>query len=228
MPSPTPVIYLDNNATTRVADEVIEAMLPFLKENYGNPSSTHTFGGNVARSLRQARENVAALLGADPEEIVFTSGGTEGNNAAIRAALAANPEKKHIVTTRVEHPAILNPCRKLERQGYATTYLRCERKRDAEPARITGLFAGGYRPRFRDGGEQRNGGDFSPRTDRGDGQRSGHPVSCGRGAGGGENSLPPQKQQHRPAHPLRTQTPRPATGATAGIAFEGVGSGGQV
>lgn len=128
MPSPNPVIYLDNNATTRVAEEVVEAMLPFLRENYGNPSSTHTFGGKVARSVKQARENVAALLGADPTEIIFTSCGTEGDNAAIRAALTANPQKKHIVTTQVEHPAILNLCRKLEREGYTTTYLSVNEK----------------------------------------------------------------------------------------------------
>ena len=100
------VIYLDNNATTRVAPEVIDAMLPFLSENYGNPSSMHSFGGDVATSIKQARENIAGLIGASAEEIVFTSCGTESNSTAIRAAIESNPNRQHIVTTRVEHPAI--------------------------------------------------------------------------------------------------------------------------
>ncbi len=116
-------IYLDNNATTKVDPEVIEAMLPYLTEYYGNPSSMHTFGGQVGKAIKQAREQVAKLLGADESEIVFTSGGTEGDNAAIRAALLAQPEKRHIITTQVEHPAVLNVCKQLENQGYSVTYL---------------------------------------------------------------------------------------------------------
>nr|AAC33372.1 NifS [Rippkaea orientalis PCC 8801] len=116
-------IYLDNNATTQVDEEVLGAMLPYLTLYYGNPSSMHTFGGQVGSAIRTAREQVAALLGAEPSEIVFTSCGTEGDNAAIRAALAAQPNKRHIITTEVEHPAILNLCKNLERQGYTVTYL---------------------------------------------------------------------------------------------------------
>lgn len=123
-----PIIYLDNNATTRVADEVLEAMFPYLTTYYANPSSMHTFGGQLAKPVRQAREKVASLLGAEPEEIIFTSCGTEGDNAAIRAALASNPDKRHIVTTQVEHPAILNLCKRLEKQGYTTTYLGVNEK----------------------------------------------------------------------------------------------------
>lgn len=123
-----PVIYLDNNATTQVAEEVIEAMLPYLKEYYGNPSSMHTFGGQVSRKVKEAREKVAALIGAEATEIVFTSCGSEGDNAAIRAALAALPDKRHIVTTQVEHPAVLNLCKKLEQEGYSVTYLSVDRK----------------------------------------------------------------------------------------------------
>ncbi|MBU1565397.1 MAG: cysteine desulfurase NifS [Proteobacteria bacterium] len=108
------VIYMDNNATTRVAPEVVEAMMPFLTESYGNPSSMHTFGGLVGQSIKDARCNVASLLGAEPEEITFTSCGTESDSTAILSALRTFPEKRHIVTTRVEHPAVKNLCENLE------------------------------------------------------------------------------------------------------------------
>ncbi|GAA6615210.1 cysteine desulfurase NifS [Scytonema sp. NUACC26] len=121
-------IYLDNNATTKVDPAVVEAMLPFLTDYYGNPSSMHTFGGQVGKAVKQGREQVAALLGADESEIVFTSGGTEGDNAAIRAALLAQPDKRHIITTQVEHPAVLNVCKQLESQGYSVTYLSVDRQ----------------------------------------------------------------------------------------------------
>jgi cysteine desulfurase len=123
-----PYIYLDNNATTRVAPEVLEAMLPYLTDYYGNPSSMHTFGGQVGKTVKQAREQVAALLGAESSEIVFNSCGTEGNNTAIRAALAAQPDRRHIITTEVEHPAVLNVCKQLEKQGYSVTYLSVDSK----------------------------------------------------------------------------------------------------
>ncbi|HAR49422.1 MAG TPA: cysteine desulfurase NifS, partial [Smithella sp.] len=116
-------IYLDNNATTQVAEEVLEAMLPYFRELYGNPSSMHSFGGQVGREIRTAREQVAALLGALPEEIIFTSCGTESDNAAIRSVLATRPDKKHIITSRVEHPAIHALCAQLATQGYRITEL---------------------------------------------------------------------------------------------------------
>ncbi|MGB5631741.1 MAG: cysteine desulfurase NifS [Waterburya sp.] len=119
----TNTIYLDNNATTKIDEDVLAAMLPYLTIYYGNPSSMHTFGGQVGRVIRQARSQVADLLGAEDSEIVFTSCGTEGDNAAILAALKAQPNKKHIITTEVEHPAILNLCRRLEREDYTVTYL---------------------------------------------------------------------------------------------------------
>ncbi len=108
------VIYMDNNATTKVAPEVLETMLPFFSELYGNPSSMHTFGGQVGRSVVQAREQVAQLLNADPDEIIFTSCGTESDSTAILSALQAQSEKRHIVTTRVEHPAVKNLCESLD------------------------------------------------------------------------------------------------------------------
>ncbi len=109
------VIYMDNNATTRIAPEVLEAMLPYLADYYGNPSSMHTFGGQVGQSLVRAREQVASLLGAEPGEITFTSCGTESDSTAILSALQTFPEKRHVVTTRVEHPAIKNLCENLDR-----------------------------------------------------------------------------------------------------------------
>jgi len=116
-------VYLDNNATTQVAPEVLEAMLPYFYQLYGNPSSMHSFGGQVMKQVRKAREQVAALLGASAEEIIFTSCGTESDNAAIRSALASCPDKKHIVTSRVEHPAVRALCAHLATQGYRVTEL---------------------------------------------------------------------------------------------------------
>lgn len=117
-------IYFDNNATTRVLPEVFDAMGPFLTELYGNPSSIHRFGGQVREQIEAARSQVAALIGAaDPLEIIFTSCGTEGNNAAIRSLLEARPDKRHIVTTQVEHPAVLGLCQHLDKKGYRVTWL---------------------------------------------------------------------------------------------------------
>lgn len=138
-------IYLDNNATTKIDEQVVEAMLPYLTTYYGNPSSMHSFGGQVGRAVNKAREQVASLLGADVSEIVFTSCGTESDNAAIRAALSAQPNKRHIITTEVEHPAVLNLCKTLERQGYTVTYLSVNSKGmvdlDEVQAAITGNTA---------------------------------------------------------------------------------------
>ncbi len=114
-------IYLDNNATTRVAPEVFEAMIPYFRDVFGNPSSAHSFGGQVRQRIDKAREQVANLIGAEPREIIFTSGGTESDNTAIRSALAARPDKKHILVSRVEHPAIHSLCRYLGRKGYRVT-----------------------------------------------------------------------------------------------------------
>lgn len=108
------VVYMDNNATTKIAPEVFDEMVPYLTDLYGNPSSMHTFGGQVGDAVKQARERVASLLGADPEEITFTSCGTESDSTAVLSALQTYPEKRHIVTTRVEHPAIKNLCDTLD------------------------------------------------------------------------------------------------------------------
>ena len=122
------VIYVDNNATTQVAPEVLEEMLPYFSEFYGNPSSMHTFGGMVEHRVAEARERVAELLGASPEEIIFTSCGTESDSTAIRAAILSNPSKKHIVTSRVEHPAVKNLYEYLSKNGYRVTFVPVDRK----------------------------------------------------------------------------------------------------
>jgi len=121
-------IYLDNNATTRIAPEVLEEMLPYLKELYGNPSSMHTFGGQLRKRIEDARARVAKLLNAEPEEIIFTSCGTESDNTAIMSAVESLPQKKHIVTSAVEHPAVVNFCKYLERKGYRTTFIPVDKQ----------------------------------------------------------------------------------------------------
>ena len=120
-------IYVDNNATTRVAPEVFEEMTPYFTELYGNPSSMHFFGGQVQQKVEEARERVAGLLGARPQEIIFTSCGTESDNAAIMSALQCNPEKRHVLTTRVEHPAVKNLVAQVKREGYRVTELPVDR-----------------------------------------------------------------------------------------------------
>lgn len=116
-------LYFDNNATTQVAPEVMEEMLPYFSEMYGNPSSMHHFGGKVGHAITTARKRVAHGLGCSPDEIVFTACGTESDNTAFHAALAAQPDKRHIITTKVEHPAVLNVAQRLESEGYDVTYL---------------------------------------------------------------------------------------------------------
>ena len=118
------IIYADNNATTRVAPEVYEAMIPFLTENYFNPSSMYEPARETADSVGRARQTIARHLGAnDPKEILFTSCATESNNMAIRGTVEANPNRRHVITTAVEHPAVLEVCRGLERNGVEVTFL---------------------------------------------------------------------------------------------------------
>ena len=121
------VYYLDNNATTRVAPEVVETMLPFLTEHWGNPSSAYSFGKAVGQAVAEAREKVAALINASPREIIFTSCGTESNNAAINSALAIQPGKRHIITTVVEHSANIKFGQSLEKRGCEVTWIPVDR-----------------------------------------------------------------------------------------------------
>ena len=117
------MIYFDNNATTQVDPEVLQQMLPFLQEQYGNPSSAYSFGKRAAKAVNSAREQVAALLRCEPSEIVFTSCGTESDNSAIQSALLADPDRRHLVTSRVEHSAVVKHAEALARRGYEVTWL---------------------------------------------------------------------------------------------------------
>lgn len=122
-------IYLDNNATTMVAPEIVEEMLPFFSEQFGNPSSLHQFGDKVGRALKKARKQVQTLLGAEHDsEIIFTSCGTESDSTVILSALKAQPDRKEIITTVVEHPAVLTLCENLEKDGYTVHYLKVDSK----------------------------------------------------------------------------------------------------
>ncbi len=122
-------IYLDNNATTRVDPKVVEAMLPYFSEQFGNPSSIHSFGDKVGRAIKQARRQIQTLLGAEYDsEIIFTSCGTESDSTAILSALRTQPERKEIITTVVEHTAVLTLCEYLEKDGYKVHYLKVDNK----------------------------------------------------------------------------------------------------
>ncbi len=122
----TEIVYLDNNSSTRIDPEVLEEMMPFLTERYGNPSSAHRFGAQVKEATELAHERVAALLGCQPDEVVFTSGGTESDNTALHSALQMTPDRRHIVTTSVEHNAVLSYCQAVAQRGGAVTILEVD------------------------------------------------------------------------------------------------------
>lgn len=126
-------VYADNNATTKVDEAVLEEMMPYFCQFYGNPSSMHFFGGQVEKKMTEAREKMAAMINAQPTEIIFTSCGTESDNLAIHSALMSYPEKRHIITTKVEHPAILNYCKHLAKRGYGVTFLSVDRHGMIDP-----------------------------------------------------------------------------------------------
>jgi cysteine desulfurase len=116
-------VYLDYNATTPLLPEVIDAMLPYLREHFGNPSSEHEIGRRARTAVEDSRQRVATILGCSSDEIVFTSGGTEANNLAIRGVTEARPDHRHVITSVIEHPATANPCRWLERHGYRVSWI---------------------------------------------------------------------------------------------------------
>ena len=130
------LIYFDNNATTRVDPAVVEEMMPYLTEYYGNPSSGYRFGQKVGKALEVARERVAALLGCAPTEILFTSCGTESTNAAINSALMLDRDRQHIVTTRVEHSATLKHCETLAKRGHEVTWLGVDERGQIDLAEL--------------------------------------------------------------------------------------------
>ncbi|HXA10111.1 MAG TPA: cysteine desulfurase NifS [Chthoniobacterales bacterium] len=122
------VIYLDNNSSTRIDPEVLEEMMPFLTTHYGNPSGSHRFGAQVKAATERAHQQVAALLGCQPNEVVFTSGGTESDNTALHSALQMSPERRHVVTTSVEHNAVLNYCEAIVRRGCSVTIVEVDER----------------------------------------------------------------------------------------------------
>jgi cysteine desulfurase len=127
-------IYLDYNASTPVDPRVLDEMLPYLKDKFGNPSSSHPHGVALKAGIEQARERVASFLGCGASEIIFTSGATEANNMVIKGVVASAPKGSHIITSRIEHPAVLEPCRYLEQKGYPVTYLPVDEHGLVEPA----------------------------------------------------------------------------------------------
>ncbi len=130
-------IYLDNAATTPTDKRVLEAMLPYFTEIYGNPSSLHAFGQGARRMMEESRDKIASFIGAKPEEIVFTSGGTEGNNSAIKGIAYAKRDKgNHIITSKIEHHSILEACRFLEKQGFEVTYLPVDKYGIVDPDEV--------------------------------------------------------------------------------------------
>jgi len=130
-------IYMDNQATTRTDPRVVEAMLPYFSECYGNASSVHTFGQRAAQAVDDARAQVATLIGAESKEVIFTSGATESNNLAIKGAAAMyRRQGNHLVTTQIEHRAVLDPCRRMERDGFRVTYLPVDRFGQVTPQQV--------------------------------------------------------------------------------------------
>jgi cysteine desulfurase len=138
--SPSDPIYLDHNATTPLVPEVVDAMLPYLREHFGNPSSGHVYGRRAREAVERARGQVAALLGCAPEEVCFTSGGTEANNLAIRGVAEARPERRHVVTSVIEHPATSVPCDWLERHGHRVSRLGVDAGGRVDAAAVAGAL----------------------------------------------------------------------------------------
>src|SRR5881227_4123881 len=135
------IIYLDNNATTQLDPAVIEEMLPFLTKYYGNPSSGYGFAAMARKAINLARERLAALLGCEPSEVVFTSCGTESNNAVISSALQYDPRGKHVVASAVEHSAVLRPCQDLAKRGCDVTFVGVDRDGNVDLGELEGAIA---------------------------------------------------------------------------------------
>ena len=131
------MIYFDNAASTAVHPEVVKEMLPYFDVQYGNPSSIHQFGRKAKNAIQKARKQVAALVGAEPDEIIFTSGGTESNNTILMGIPAFRPEQNHVITSSIEHEAILQPCKQYEKIGYKITYLSVDEHGIVDPDEIT-------------------------------------------------------------------------------------------
>ena len=131
------MIYFDNAASTAVHPEVVKEMLPYFDVQYGNPSSIHQFGRKAKNAIQKARKQVAALVGAEPNQIIYTSGGTESNNTVLMGIPSFRPEQNHVITSSIEHEAILQPCKQYEKIGYKITYLPVDEHGIVDPDEIT-------------------------------------------------------------------------------------------
>ena len=153
-------VYLDYNATTPLAPEALEAMLPFLRDHFGNPSSIHAFGRPAKEALIESTDAFASFLGARPEELVFTSGGTEADNLALLGAVAARRDdgRRHIVTSNVEHHAVLQVIEELERRDWPVSIVEVDERGELTPDRLQKRAPHGHSSRFHHGGEQRDRG----------------------------------------------------------------------
>lgn len=130
------IVYLDNAATTKAGEEVLKEMLPYFSEKFGNASTQYSLGQEARQAVENARKHIAALINAEPEEIFFTSGGTESDNSALKGIAFRNPEKKHLITSAIEHPAVLQTCKWLEKRGYSVTYLKVDKEGIVNPADV--------------------------------------------------------------------------------------------
>ena len=169
-------VYLDHNASTPVHPDVLTAMLPYFSERFGNASSIHGFGREAREGIDVARETIAGFLGVSPEEIVFTSGGTESDNLAVKGVAGARPGG-HVITTQVEHHAVLRTCQALEQAGHPVTYLPVDGEGLVDPGRCASGAASGHDPALHPVGEQRERDADAGRRNRPHRGRAGHPPS---------------------------------------------------
>jgi hypothetical protein len=203
-------IYMDNNATTACDPAVVAAMLPFFTEQFGNASSIHSFGSQVGKAIKEARIKVQSLLGAAHDsEIVFTSCGTESDSTAILSALKANPERRTVITTVVEHPAILTLCTYLEKENYVVHRLRVDRKGRIDLDEYKSLLNDRVAIVSAMWANNETGTLFPGRGNGRDGAREGRPVPHRRRAGRRQGRYRPEKHEDRHAVVVRSQVARP-------------------
>ena len=202
-------IYMDYSATNPCDPRVVDAMIPWLREHFGNPASrSHAWGWEAEAAVEKAREQVAALIGADPREIVWTSGATESNNLALKGAAHFYKTKgKHLITVKTEHKAVLDTCRELERQGFEVTYLDVQEDGLVEPGSVQGGHPPRHHPGQRHVREQRDRRDPGHRRHRRPVPREGHHLPRGRGAGHGPGGHRPGDAAGRPDEPDRATRP---------------------
>ncbi len=208
------MIYLDNNSTTPLDPAVVDAMLPYFTTKFGNPSNpAHDYGLEAARAVERARSQVAHLIGSEAKEILFTSGATESNNLAILgAARASRSRGNHVVTTVIEHKAVLNPCKQLEREGMTVTYLPVDRTGFVSAERLGGSPHRPHRPRECNGRKQRGRDTSADPGDRMPLQGTWDPVPQRCRTGTWKDSVRCGRTRRRPAQHIRAQNVWPEGG----------------